>query len=127
MTTTFNLIEILSELTNVIKVANNKIDNLQSSMEKLRLEFSEVKACSEFSTNKLKQVEAGMEGMDISAYTSAKIELAHNVKIVLYKSSKENQGESKIKTIDEESPALKISQQKPNIIVKHQEDPSPAI
>ena len=57
---------------------------LQDTLESMKLEFSAVKASSDYSTNKLKQVEAGMEGLDIPAYTEAILELARNVNFVLH-------------------------------------------
>ena len=81
MTATF--VNILTDLINVVKTSHVKLDSLQNSIETLRQEFNEVKTASDYSLAKLKQVEAGMEGLDIPAYTDAILELAQNVKIVL--------------------------------------------
>ena len=80
MTTICNLLE---ELIKVVKVGNSKIDLLQDSVQKLNLNFAEVKEASDFASSKLKQVEEGMLGLDLPAYTGAILDLSQNVKIAL--------------------------------------------
>ena len=78
MTTTF--CDLIPELASVIKDTSVnlmiKIDELKGSVDKLSLEFKEVKAVSEHTMSKLEQVETGMAGMDLPAYTRAILELA---------------------------------------------------
>ena len=95
MTTT--LIDILTDLTNAINSNNNKIDILTSTFKDIQLEFSAVKASSEYTETKLKQVEACMESMNIPAYTEAILNLAQNVNFVL-NSPKLNDNEGALET-----------------------------
>ena len=100
MTTT--LIDILTDLTNAINSNNNKIDILTSTFKDIQLEFSAVKASSEFTETKLKQVEACMESMNIPAYTEAILNLAQNVNFVL-NSPKLNDNEGALETTTQRS------------------------
>ena len=68
--------DILQELINITKTANIKIDELQKTVTELKEDFVEVKTSSDKVITKLLEVEAGLSGMDIPAYTGAILQLA---------------------------------------------------
>ena len=81
MTTTF--CDLLVELTRVIRTSNielvNKMSELENTVKELSVELKDIKANSDYTRNKLHQVETAMEGMNLPAYSSAIIELAQKV------------------------------------------------
>ena len=85
MTTAF--CDLLVELTKVIRTTNteviNKMSELDNTVKELSRELKDIKAGSDYTRDKLMQVETGMEGMNLPAYSAAILELAQKLESAL--------------------------------------------
>ena len=81
--TTTTFCDVLSELTKVIRITNvdiiNRMSDLENTVKELSVEVKDMKASSDLTRDKLQLVEAGIEGMNLPAYSSAMLELAQKV------------------------------------------------